>query len=72
MPNEDNEYYSYANKADFTATAWFYTRELSKGDVTDFFKQRAFNQWHSTLSFTNSSEWLDSLHQISYGIQDDK
>ena len=72
VPNEDNEYYPYANEADFTAAAWFYTRELSKGDVTDFFEQRAFDQWHSTLSFTNSSEWLDSLHQIPYGIRGDE
>ena len=72
MLNENNKYYSYANKADFTVTVWFYIRELFKNDVTDFFKQHTLHQWHSTLSFTNSSEWLNSLHQILYEIQDNE
>ena len=72
MSDENNEYYSYANEADFTAAVWFYIRELSKSDVTDFFEQCALHQWHSTLSFTNSSEWLNNLHQILYEIWDDK
>ena len=43
MSNEDNKYYSYANKADFTAAVWFYIRKLFKDNVTDFFEQCAFN-----------------------------
>ena len=57
--------------ADFALVAWFYTRELSKGDVTAFFEQLALKHWHKDLSFTNSTEWLNTLHQIPYGIQDD-
>ena len=41
VADKDNEYYPYANKADFALAAWFYTRELSKGNVTVFFKQLA-------------------------------
>ena len=36
--NEDNKYYSYANKADFIITVWFYIKKLSKDDVINFFK----------------------------------
>ena len=72
MLNENNKYYSYANKADFTVTVWFYIRELFKNDVINFFKQHTFNQWYSTLSFTNSLKWLNSLHQILYEIWDDE
>jgi len=69
--DKDNEYYPYMNEADFALAAWFYTRELSKGDVTTFFEQLAFKHWHESLSFANSTEWLNTLHQIPYGIQDD-
>jgi len=67
----DKEYYPFVNEADFALAAWFYTRELSKGDVTAFFEQLALKHWHEDLSFTNSTEWLNTLHQIPYGIQDD-
>ncbi len=70
--NEDNKYYSYINKADFTVTVWFYIRKLSKNDIINFFKQCAFDQWYSTLSFINSLKWLNSLHQILYKIWDNK
>jgi hypothetical protein len=54
--DKDNEYYPYTNKADFALAAWFYTRELSKGDVTMFFEQLALKYWHENLSFANSTE----------------
>ena len=41
--NEDNEYYFYVNEVDFTTIIQFYTKELFKSDVINFFKQRAFD-----------------------------
>ena len=72
VADEDNEYYPYANEADFALAAWFYTKELSKGDVTTFFEEQALKHWHKSLSFANSTEWLNTLHQIPYGICDDE
>ena len=43
MSNEDNEYYSYANEANFTVTIWFYIRKLFKNDVINFFEQCVFD-----------------------------
>jgi len=47
--DNDKEYYPFVNEADFALVAWFYTRELSKGDVTTFFGQLALKHWHEDL-----------------------
>ena len=62
VADKDNKYYPYINKADFVLAAWFYTRELSKGNVTMFFKQLALKHWYKGLSFANSTKWLNIFY----------
>ena len=70
--DKDNKYYLYANKVDFVLVAQFYTRELSKSNITMFFKQLALKHLYKSLSFANLTKQLNTLYQILYRICNDE
>ncbi len=66
--SENKDYLSFHNSIDYSWVLWLHNNHTTKKSVNVFFKNPQLNKMHSHLSFKNTDQWLDQLHEISYDI----
>jgi hypothetical protein len=66
--SENRDYLSFHNSIDYSWALWLHNNHTTKKSVNAFFKNPQLNKMHSHLSFKNTDQWLDQLHEISYDI----
>jgi len=66
--SENRDYLSFHNSIDYSWMLWLHNNHTTKKSVNAFFKNPQLNKMHSHLSFKNTDQWLDWLHEISYDI----
>lgn len=53
---------------DIKMALWFHNQQMTKGNVTSFFKESTLNPMHDMLGFHTAKQWLDRLDAIPHGI----
>jgi hypothetical protein len=68
----NNQYYSFQCKADYTFAHWLYQTKIIKDSVRRFFQDSCLQVLHQHVSFHDTDEWLTLLHQILYDVRNDE
>ena len=69
---DNSNYYPFENVTDYALAQWLLNSECSRRDVDRFFSDKRMSLLHSNISFNSADQWLEKIHNIPYGIEDDQ